>query len=153
MPAILHLKCLMPYLTPRSILTWVTGYLTARVWQYIEYRQPGSIEFLELSRDLRLTRTALEEHSTCEADLRTEIRYSSTLSVSLNGILFVEVCLVLAYLGLEVLRWVSNHSQIPIQDIRPSPSQEESDSGGETSSGSSPPIVRSGPLRPSDLRQ
>ena len=38
------------------------------------------IEVSGLVKELRLTRESLEDHSYCEADLRSEIRYSAGLS-------------------------------------------------------------------------
>ena len=143
----------MPLLTPRSVALWLWGYLTARLIQFAGDSTPASLELAELSRDLRLTRTAIEEYSDCENSLRTEIRYSTTLNVTLRGILFVETILVIVYLGLEAVRLVCN--RYPVLSVRAlSNTDSEGSSSSEEPPADSPGTVsRAGPLRPSDLRR
>ena len=147
------LKSLMPLLTPRSVALWLWGYFTARLVQFVGDSTPASLELAELSRDLRLTRTAIEEYSDCENSLRTEIRYSTTLNVTLRGILFVETILVIVYLGLEAVRLVCNrYPVLPVQTLE-NIGSESSSSSEEPPTESPAPVNRAGPLRPSDLRR
>lgn len=147
------LKSLMPLLTPRSVALWLWGYLTARLVQFAGESTPASLELAELSRDLRLTRTAIEEYSDCENSLRTEIRYSTTLNVTLRGILFVEAILVIVYLGLETVRLVCNRYPVLSVQTLDNIRSGESSSSEEPPVESPVPVSRTGPLRPSDLRR
>ena len=114
----------------RSLVTWVAGFATGRLLWIVESQGVSTFEIVQLSHDLRTTRLSIEEYSTREDSLKTEIRRSAHLDISVHGILLVETILVLPWLA-------------PIVASGDSPS---------SSSGSSPQILthtsRSGPLRP-----
>ncbi len=58
----------------------------------------------------------IEEYSTCETNLKTEIRRSAHLDTSLRGILLVETILVFLWFGLEIIRRLStnNNPIVPV---------------------------------------
>lgn len=134
----------------RSLVTWVAGFATGRLLWIVESPGVSTFEVVQL-HDLRATRLSIEEYSTCESSLKTEIRRSAHLDISNRGILLVEAILVVHWFGLEIIRRLGlNHNPI-------TPVVASGDSPSSSSSEPSPQILtqtsRSGPLRPSDLRR
>ena len=135
----------------RSLITWVAGFATGRLLWIVESPGVSTFEIIQLSHDLQTTRLSIEEYSTCESSLKTEIRRSAHLDISLRGILLVETILVLIWLGLEVTRRLgsTNNPVVP----RATSGFSSSSSSREPSPQIDIQASRSGPLRPSDLRR
>ena len=108
----------------------------------------AAIDLHSLKTELKVTRLALEETAshTCQAELHSEIRYSSSLRVVLQG------CLVLQF---ALFIWSCCCLRIRRAARATPPVQQEASS---SSSGEDSPIVslqpvQRGPIRPSDLKK
>ena len=137
--------------SPRAVVAWAVGFVSARILGYFESSQPSTLEFIQLSQDLQTTRVAIEGFSSCESSLRTEIRYSAGVDAQFRALLVVEVVLILSYIlvGIGRRNWltrVPEHTQPAT--ITDSPAQTT-----VSSPSSSGTPARAGPLRPSDLRR
>ena len=137
--------------SPRALVAWAVGFASARILGYFENSYPSTFEFIQLRQELQTTRTAIEDFTSCESSLQTEIRYSSRLDAQFNSLLFVELCLVLGYLLIEFGRYF----RVPrgSQAVLTQPIVDSSESVSVTSPSSSGTPTRSGPIRPSDLRR
>ena len=146
------LKCPMIVLSVRTIAIWIAGFSLGRFsgkWD----QDTALIEVSGLVKDLRLTRASLEDHSYCEADLRSEIRYSAGLSLALRGSLFIDVVLgVSIALTCHCLRGRVNRRDATDESVTPE-SQEQTVEEAASVEQSARSIQRGGPIRPSDLRQ
>ena len=107
-----------------------------------------AIDLHSLKTELKVTRLALEEASshTCQAELHSEIRYSSSLRVVLQGSLVLQIALFIwSCCCLRIRR--TARAAPPVKQ------EASSSSSSENSPVVSLQPVQKGPIRPSDLKK
>lgn len=139
-------------LSIRSVVVWAIGFLSGRYVHQLEQQGPSDFELQHLSEELSFTRASLQAVADCETELRTEIRHSTTLSVSFRSVLGLELlagllCVGIFYYRSRISRLVELTDRVTVE------SPVETPSSAQTGSPSVQRATREGPIRPSDLRR